>query len=81
MAELVLPSLPLTLWYFKKVLVIFFVEVKWYLIVFLICISSGNLPEENKIINLKIYMHAMFTGILLTITKIWKQLKSPSIDE
>ena len=39
------------------------------------------LPKENKNINLKIYVHPMFTAAFFIIAKIWKQLMCPLIHE
>ena len=43
--------------------------------------TSGNLSEETQDINSKEHKHPMFVAALLTITKIWKQPKCPSVDE
>ena len=43
--------------------------------------TSGSLPEENKNTNSKRYIIPMFIATLLSIAKIWKQHKRPSVDE
>ena len=43
--------------------------------------TSGNISEKMQNTNLKERKYPMFNGALFTITNIWKQPKSPSIDE
>ena len=43
--------------------------------------TSGNLSNETWNLNPKEHKHPMFTAALLTITKIQKQPKRPSVDE
>ena len=43
--------------------------------------SAGNICEENENTNLKKYMNPVSVAALVTIIKIWKQLKCPSTDE
>ena len=41
----------------------------------------GIYPKENKTLIQKDISTPMFIAALLTITKIWKQPKCPSVDE
>ena len=43
--------------------------------------TPGYLSKESENAKSKIYMHHIFITPLFIITKIWKQPKSPSIDE
>ena len=45
-------------------------------------LDSNTKNKEKKNINLKRYMHPVFTEILFMVAKTWrKQLKCPSTDE
>ena len=43
--------------------------------------ASGNISEETQNTNSKEHKHPYFLVALFTVTKIWKQLKCPSVDE
>ena len=43
--------------------------------------TSANISKGTLNTNSKEYKHPVFTAVLLTITKIWKQPKCPPIDE
>ena len=43
--------------------------------------TSGNISEGTQNTNSKEYMHPMFTAVLLTVGRTWKQPKCPSVDE
>ena len=43
--------------------------------------TSGYFSQENKNINMKIYMHPYIIAVLCTKAKTWKQLKCPSKDK
>ena len=56
-------------------------NIKNWTTVWSLSFTSRYIYQENENINLKRYMHTMYTAVLFTVAKTWKQPKCPSLDE